>query len=296
MIHYTDALTGLIHDIVSRVEALSFIDPSRVLVFARAGRTGAAGAYATCHCLNLPPSDPGYFYWKDRVTGEVTRRTGCFVTKTPEVWVASQRIEYLISFALPRFCDQTLTGSRKAAWYGGEPAWIAKLDTVIHELYHIAPQQQGLRTFERADGQPSDRSHGPRFLEEVAGFVRLYLASGPDPAHLAFLHHDFATLTRRFGAVAGTTFRNYPSYPQRYPALVDPQPDLPGATEVPLQRATQPVCYTERDLRVRAFAADGSFRVRPHPSDRVARRGSRSSLAAAAARPDPRPNSPLLFT
>jgi len=49
MINYTERLTLLMQDVVSRVSALSFIDMSRVLVFGRAGRSNAEGAFATCH-------------------------------------------------------------------------------------------------------------------------------------------------------------------------------------------------------------------------------------------------------
>jgi len=69
MINYTERISLLMEDIVARVPTLSFIDMTRVLVFARAGRTTAEGAYATCHCICLPPSEPGYYYWRDRDTG-----------------------------------------------------------------------------------------------------------------------------------------------------------------------------------------------------------------------------------
>src|SRR5256885_11520502 len=41
-----------------------------VLVFARSGRTTAEGAFATCHCLSLPASEPGYYFWRDRSRSE----------------------------------------------------------------------------------------------------------------------------------------------------------------------------------------------------------------------------------
>ena len=68
MINYTERLTVLMQDVVSRVPALSFIDMRDVLVFARAGRSNAEGAFATCHCLTLPASEPGYYFWRDRTT------------------------------------------------------------------------------------------------------------------------------------------------------------------------------------------------------------------------------------
>ena len=115
MINYTERLTVLMEDIVARVPTLSFIDVSRTLVFARAGRSGAEGAYATCHCLSLPDSEPGYYFWRDRNTGRLTRRSEWFVTKSPAVTIGTMPIDYMFSFALPRFCDQQLSRSRKQA-------------------------------------------------------------------------------------------------------------------------------------------------------------------------------------
>src|SRR5678816_3242136 len=107
MINYTERLTLLMNDIVSRVPALSFIDAGEVLVFARTGRTHAAGAFATCHCLTLPPSEPGYYFWRDRRSGKITRRSEWFITRSPQVSIGSRPMKYLISFSLPRFCDQS---------------------------------------------------------------------------------------------------------------------------------------------------------------------------------------------
>src|SRR4029453_18506135 len=72
MINYTERLALLMQDIVTRVAPLSFIDPASFLVFARFGRSGAEGAYATCHCLCLPQAEPGYYFWRDQASGEIT--------------------------------------------------------------------------------------------------------------------------------------------------------------------------------------------------------------------------------
>ena len=152
MINYTERLTLLMRDIVSRIPALSFIDVADVLVFARHGRSNADGAFATCHCLTLPPSEPGYYFWHDRSTGRVTRRSEWFVTRSPVVTLGARPVKYLISFVLPRFCDQSFERSRKARFYRGvDAAWVAKLDTVVHELYHIDPGQNGIRRIDRGD-------------------------------------------------------------------------------------------------------------------------------------------------
>lgn len=260
MINYTERITLLMQDVVERTPRLSFIDMGEVVVFGRHGRTDAEGAFATCHCLTLPESEPGYYFWRDRITGELTRRSEWFVTKSPHVRVGRTTIKYLISFVLPRFCDQSLDRSRKVDLYpAGTPSWMAKLDTIVHELYHIDPAESGIRRVSRSDGSDSPRSHGPLFYEEVAAMVKGYLASTPDQSLYEFLQHDFDGLTARHGGVVGTTFKNFPSFPQRYMERVNMPSSDPAVKIEPLKRLTQPVLYTEDDLHVRQFT-EGSAR------------------------------------
>jgi hypothetical protein len=264
MLNYTERVTALMRDIVGRVPRLGFIDLHEVLVFARFGRSEADGAFATCHCLTLPTSEPGYYYWRDRRSGEVTRRSPWFVTRTPDVTMGGRRIKYLISLALPRFCDQMLSRTRKRALYPGAPGWIAKLDTVVHELYHIDPDDVGIRKGAKADGDRSLWSHGPEFYEEVAAMVRQYLATEPSPAMYDFLRYDFAELQSVYGGVAAATFRNYPSYPQRYVEALAEQPADPpvSAPLAPLPRQCQPARYADGDLIVREFSTLAARRPR----------------------------------
>ncbi len=256
MINYTERIALLMSDIVARVPALSFIDLREVLVFARAGRTHAEGAYATCHCLTLPTSEPGYYFWRDRRTGCITRRSEWFVTKSPDVQVSGRRINYLISFTLPRFCDQSLSRSRKRVFYPGGAEWIAKLDTIVHELYHIDPEGEGIRRIERSDGTNSPHCHSPEFFEQVVSMVNTYLASNPRPEVYDFLQHDFSALATRHGGVVGTTFRSFPSYPQRYVEILSPQPPAPEDVEARVDPMKLPLVnrrFTEFDLQVRHF-------------------------------------------
>jgi hypothetical protein len=265
MMNYTERLTLLMQDIVSRVPALSFIDVGNVLVFARAGRSNAEGAFATCHCLTLPPSEPGYYFWRDRTTHALTRRSEWFVTKSPVVTVGSREIKYMISFALPRFCDQSLDRSRKEKFYPGADPWIAKLDTVVHELYHIDPDLSGIRRIEKEDGTYSANCHGQQFFEQVADMVHTYLGSNPAPEMYDFLRHDFSTLNASHGGIVGTSFRTFPSFPQRYIERVAEQPpcesDAPGVKVEALRAPQQPTRYTEDDLHVREFLSDTSRRL-----------------------------------
>src|SRR4026209_1472621 len=195
MINYTERIALLMDDVCRRTSRLSFIDLKEVLIFGRFGRSHTEGAFATCHCLTLPESEPGYYFWRDRATGQLTRRSEWFVTKSPDVRIAGTRVKYLISFVLPRFCDQSLERSRKADLYSADtPGWLAKLDAVVHELYHIDPDESGIRRVSRSDGSDSPRSHGPLFYEDVAEMVTGYLASGADPVLYDFLEDDFAAL------------------------------------------------------------------------------------------------------
>src|ERR1041384_3829687 len=161
----------------------------------------------------------------------------------------------MISFSLPRFCDQSLDRSRKERFYPGADPWIAKLDTVIHELYHVDPDLVGIRRIEREDGTYSAHCHGHRFFEEVAEMVHTYLDSKPDPAIYDFLQHDFAALDARFDGVVGTSFRTFPSYPQRYierlPEQLPSEVDVLALEVQPLRTAQQPTRYTRHDLPIR---------------------------------------------
>ena len=264
MINYTERLSLLMEDIVARVPTLSFIDMSRVLVFARSGRMSAEGAYATCHCVCLPPGEPGYYFWRDRSTGQLTRRSEWFVTKSPQVRIGPQPIDHMVSFTLPRFTDQMLSRSRKQACYPGQPNWVGKLDTIVHELYHIDPERPGIRRMEKADGTYSANCHGHRFLANVVAMVNQYLDTKPDPQFSDFLRYKFGELSERFGGVVGTAFRGFPSYPQRYTEVLDPQPAPPaeGSCRVePLKVPRVTTSFTDDDLVMREFLPDTSRRL-----------------------------------
>jgi len=114
---------------------------------------------------------------------------------------------------------------------------------------------------ERADGTYSANCHGRRFFEDVVGMVKTYIASSPDPAVYEFLQYNFEELTARYGGVVGTTFKGFPSYPQRYTEVLDPQP-APSAEMAcrvePLKVPRVTTSYTEDDLVTREFLANTS--------------------------------------
>ena len=145
--------------------------------------------------------------------------------------------------------------------YGADaPGWLAKLDTVIHELYHIDPDAAGIRKLIRADGSDSPHSHGPEFYQEVADMVQAYVASDADPALFEFLQHDFNTLSGRFDGVVSTTFRNFPSFPQRYMEAIE-MPIDPNVRIERIKSPSQPVVYTADDLQMRQFLEQTTRRL-----------------------------------
>ena len=115
MINYTERIALLMDDVCRRTPRLSFIDLKEVLIFGRFGRSHTEGAFATCHCLTLPESEPGYYFWRDRDTGQLTRRSEWFVTKSPEVRIGGtqdQVSDLVRAAALLRSVARALAQSR----------------------------------------------------------------------------------------------------------------------------------------------------------------------------------------
>ena len=122
--------------------------------------------------------------WEQGDWAELAKRRD---TKSPLVEVGRAKMDYLISFCLPRFCDQTLVRAQKEHIYPGQPAWVAKLDTIVHELYHVDPTMQGIRKLPLGNGRMSTRTHSPQFFRDVTRMVKQYLATRPDRAITEFL-------------------------------------------------------------------------------------------------------------
>jgi hypothetical protein len=95
--------------------------------------------------------------------------------------------------------------------------------------------------------------------------VQTYLDSEPEPTVYEFLRHDFATLESRHGGVVGTSFRTFPSFPQRYIERVALQlpseSDAPHVRIQPLRTSLHPTRYSENDLHMRQFSQRVSRRL-----------------------------------
>jgi hypothetical protein len=153
---------------------------------------------------------------------------------------------YMISVGLPRFAEQPAASKRQR--YFDLPAWVCRLDTVVHELFHVAPDASGLREMTLPDGSLDERTHPPAFFDAVELLVREYLGTDPDPSVLAVVRDDMDTLVARHGQLIATAFRRYPSYPQRYAEVLADQPAGPDVPIVALPSSRVQARYTEADI------------------------------------------------
>ena len=225
-------------DIVARVPTLSFIDMCKVLVFARAGRTACRRRVRHLP-LHLPSAERARVLLLARSQDRpLTRRSEWFVTKSPAVTIGTAQIDYMISFALPRFCDQQLSRSRKQVHYRRR----AELD---REARHDRARAVSHRS--RAARHPPDGARRRHVLGELprSAVLRRRRRDGEavsrheagSAAPTTSCSTSFAELTERYGGVVGTTFRAFPSYPQRFTEVLDPQPRTAANWRLPRRAA-----------------------------------------------------------
>jgi hypothetical protein len=174
MFNYTDALEGLIRQIVERVEELAHVDAERLLVAcARSRDRGPVGAYAKIVPLRF-------------AEGVMERRVGRHVYRMPALTYQGREILYLLYFYMPRF---------------GDLPYREGLETVVHELYHVSPCFNG--DIRRFPGR--SYAHGTsqkRFDAAVAALTDRYLAAG-EPTAAAFLQCTSAELRKVHGPLMG---------------------------------------------------------------------------------------------
>ena len=262
MINYTERLTLL--DAGRRV-------PRAGAVVHRHGRRAGVCAGRSIECgrrvRDLPLPDAAGRANRATTSGAIdrrsalTRRSEWFVTKSPVVTVGSRDIKYMISFALPRFCDQSLDRSRKEQFYPGADPWIAKLDTVVHELYHIDPELAGIRRIEKEDGTYSANCHGQQFFEQVAEhgphLPGQQPVAGRSTTSCATTSRRSTRATAASSAPAsGRSRRSRSATSSGSRSSRRASRMRRGVKVEPLRAPQQPTRYTEDDLHVREFMAE----------------------------------------
>lgn len=163
-------------DLCERLQELRHIDMSRVLVrYCQVRRPGPYGMQASLTPLRF---QDGRLH---------TRRRGRQWTIQRLYNTDGLEMLYLLSFYLPRFLNQSFE---------------EKLATVIHELWHISPEFNG--DVRRMPGRcyAHGRSEND-FHASMHDLSRRWLDLRPPLEAFVFLHHDFAGLRERYGAIYG---------------------------------------------------------------------------------------------
>jgi predicted metallopeptidase len=167
-------------DMVTRLGELRHIDLSRVAVsFCQTRKAVAHGMYASLTPLRF---DGG-------ATETFRRGRRWRIERLADA--SGREMLYILNFYLPRFLDLS---------------FHAKLDTVVHELWHIGPRFDGdLRRF---NGRCY--AHGgsqKRYDAHADRLAARWLSLGPPPSLYEFLEHDFRSLLRRHGRIFGRRVR-----------------------------------------------------------------------------------------
>ena len=176
-------------DVVTRVPRLAFLNMADVLVFARSGRSNAEGAFATCHSLTLPPSEPGYYFWRDRTVGRNHPALG--VVRRPNrrrVTVGRRPIRHDFAFGAALSAINARADAERAV-----PSRRRHTAAVAGETRHRGPRschhidpQLGASAGSRAKtARYSASCHGPDFFQQVADGPDVS-RQPPDPEALRF--------------------------------------------------------------------------------------------------------------
>jgi hypothetical protein len=159
-----------------RIDRLSHIDANRIIcgISVQRGRS-RSGTFAACHALRFDDGER-----------TLTRRGRTW--EWPVVRVGDTEMLYYLSFTIPRFLALAPRG---------------KLETIVHELFHISPKFDGslrvLGTGRHAHHGPS-RAYYDKLIAPIVVEAEGIVTAGEYP----FLALDYRKLKRRYGSVTGT--------------------------------------------------------------------------------------------
>ncbi len=166
----------LCDDMAARLEDLRHVEMARVAVsFSQARKATSHGMYASLTPMRFAGGQPhtirrGQMWGVQRLRDE-----------------SGREMLYILNFYLPRFLDLPFR---------------EKLETVVHELWHIGPAFDGdLRRF--AGRCFAHGSSQTRYDAQVERLVDRWIASQPPVSACEFLRLDFRGLLARHGRVYG---------------------------------------------------------------------------------------------
>ena len=173
--NFSAQMKRLSNDVIARCPLYAGFDVERILFCVtrtrRQGKNGLLAKVTPMRCQD----------------GALTHRRRGQVYQVQSYWVGEVNILYLMTFCLPRYMNQSFD---------------EKMITVFHELHHISPAFDG--DLRRHEGRYCFHTNNQKHLDqEMAGLVREYLATNPDPALFAFLRVTFDQLRARYGHICG---------------------------------------------------------------------------------------------
>jgi predicted metallopeptidase len=177
---FTVHIRRLCEDMAARAESLQHIDMSRVAIsFSQTRSAVKTGIYASLTPLRFAGG------------ASHTIRRGRKWEIQKVIDPNGRSMLYLLNFYLPRFLDL---------------AFREKLETVVHELWHVSPRfdgdlrRLGERKYAHGASQKKYDAHVKKLADE-------WLALNPPERLYAFLREDFRMLTAQHGKVIGTKIR-----------------------------------------------------------------------------------------
>ena len=192
------------------------------------------GAFATCHCLSLPPSEPGYYFWRDRAPPHHPPLQW-FVTKSPSSdRRAAGEVHALVHPApIPGSVARRSQGAvvSRPEQHVDREARHRRSRAVSHRSEH-----NGIRRIDRSDGS-TRRTATVMILRAGGRHGHQYFATGTDPPI-----NIFAIRFRRArGALRRGRRRELPDVPVLPHRFLEALPVQPPATPILGRRgATDP--------------------------------------------------------
>ena len=173
---FTFHMRRLCADMIERLDTLHHINLDRVAVrFCQSRRSGHFGIQASLTPMRFAGGSME------------TRKRGRRYTVQRIYDPIGREMLYLLSFYLPRFLNRPLAD---------------KLNTVIHELWHIGPKFDG--DIRRHEGRCYAHTVSQKKYDTVIERLTAeWLAMQPPPELFAFLSLDFRELNRLHGPVFG---------------------------------------------------------------------------------------------
>ena len=173
---YTAAIAAVCGDICFRVPELRHIDMSRVAVgFSQTKNCEPFGIFASATPLRFENGEQ-------------------FQESRGRLWTVQRHFRpdgveylYILYFYVPRFIELPLH---------------QKLDTIVHELYHINPLFNG--DIRRFAGRQYKHGSQKRYDQKVHQLVQYWLKQDPPSDLWEFLCYNYQDLKAKFGQPSGT--------------------------------------------------------------------------------------------